>query len=337
MSDFIWYSVSKVDLVQFFRLVPLELLSLPNMTFTYRNKDIIQQYPAKTIQNEYQEQIQQESNKYLLKKHTNTNIDINTSIKLTNHLPHSNFLDTRFIHEMKFRTKLLNKSLTTKTLLKKQKITPTEECPFCNETETIEHIWECQNTKDQTQTIYEKFTENLQNRHLDTKYQINPNTRTFKQIINILKLQRNQLNTHLPHTDGVVTHTITNNLKHIYKDKTTKISRTDILLTILDCWYNALYITIWIPRNQKIYNKPSKPPHSTSTPLRKQTRDPNNNNNKRKRELVKNMKRKKRDQNKQNKRKRTQETEINSQQIPFTLLIRRNQELFFTVTKRPRI
>ena len=173
-----------------------------------------------------------------------------------------NHLDTRFIHEMKFRIKLLNKSLSTNQQPKKKNIIQHPNCPFCGNEETIDHLWECQThiTNTTKSLLYKEFTDNLQNRYKAP----NPNAIDLTQdpnlvkFLNILQLEQIDLDlsNQIPHTNGIITNKLISQTQRFQKQKTTHnqtISKTQLMIMILDCWYNSLYKNIWIPRNKKAY------------------------------------------------------------------------------------
>jgi ribonuclease HI len=260
-------------------------LSIPqNMQTTrymFRNQSIIQQYPSKHIKQEQQLQTQQATNHYLAKKHQTNSIDTHISIKLTNQLPRKNHLDIRFIHEMKFRIKLLNKTLSTNKNLQKRNIITNPSCPFCDEDETIEHIWSCKLhiTDELKHELYKTFTQNLQQRYKeqhtnDGDLTSDPNTNTLLKFLSLDQFNVDLLE-NLPHTNGIITHHITTNLQKIPKINTSynrNKSKTNLLLMILDCWYNAIYKTIWIARNKKTYeNTPRNNTQPIPQPMQNNT------------------------------------------------------------------
>ena len=240
------------------------VLDQPNMKFIYRNKQIIQTYPSKLIKNQYQNEHTTSNNTYLQSLHPeNHDINMEKTFKLASFFPKDNFLDTSFMHEQKFRLKLQNKSLATKSNLRKRGISDDDTCPFCTSIESIDHLWQCQNTITQIPQIYAKFKENLQTRHSIKSHTIDLSS--IPEVIQITtKLDINE-NT-LTNTTGLITNHIIQQIQHIQwpADRTylTSTARIDLLFMILDCWYNALYRTIWIPRNQKVY-QPNEPDPDT--------------------------------------------------------------------------
>jgi hypothetical protein len=222
----------------------------------HRNGQIIQQYPYRFIKQEYQNKIALENNQYLKDKHPNIpDIHFDFTFKLANTFPKENFLDSRFMFEHKFRLKLQNRSLSTKSNLQKRNIVTDNRCPNCDHPETIDHLWQCPNTMQKLPEIHTGFINNL-----ETRYQKDETTldltkiQTVRDIINSLQIQPG----HIKHTNAIITQSMITELEHIHWASSTHPllkgkSKTDLLLIILDCWYNALYRTIWIPRNQQTY------------------------------------------------------------------------------------
>ena len=225
------------------------------MKFVYRNKNIIQKYPSKIIKTQYHNTNITKNNTYIQSVHLhNHDINIDKTFQLASFFPTDNFLDTSFMHEQKFRMKLQNKSLATKSNLRKRGILDQDTCPFCTSIETIDHLWNCTNTTSQIPQIFTQFKENLQTRHSIKDDAIDLSA--IPEVTQIAeKLTINDST--LTNTDGIITNDMIQKTKLIpWPDNRRYLkskSRTDLMFMILDCWYNALYRTIWIPRNQKIY------------------------------------------------------------------------------------
>ena len=243
------------NISQVYITAPRTVLEQPNMKFVYRNKNIIQKYPSKIIKTQYHNTNITKNNTYIQSVHLhNHDINIDKTFQLASFFPTDNFLDTSFMHEQKFRMKLQNKSLATKSNLRKRGILDQDTCPFCTSIETIDHLWNCTYTTSQIPQIFTQFKENLQTRHSIKDDAIDLSAiPEVTQIAEPLTINDSTLT----NTDGIITNDMIQKTKLIpWPDNRRYLkskSRTDLMFMILDCWYNALYRTIWIPRNQKIY------------------------------------------------------------------------------------
>jgi glutaredoxin len=176
------------------------------------------------------------------------------------------------MHEQKFRMKLQNKSLATKSNLRKRGLSDQGKCPYCTSIETVAHFWNCPNTTSQIPQIYISFKKNLQTRH-SIKYET-IDLHTIPEVLQIIdKLGINE--NPLTNTDGLITNEMIQKTKQIpWPDDRSYLkskSRSDLMFMILDCWYNALYRTIWIPRNHIIYQPVG--PEPRTRPNRRNTQN----------------------------------------------------------------
>jgi hypothetical protein len=183
------------------------------------------------------------------------------TFKLTNAFPKHNFLDTTHTFEQKFRLKLLNKSLAVNYNLHKRRIIDNPNCAFCDSIETVENLWDCQNSIDKSGEIIVRFHRNLQTRYTAKSNEALDLTSctVAKGIFDYLR-QDNSLQ-----TTGIITHRAINQIKQVQLPSPLKAlqskSRSEILLMVLNCWYNAIYRTIWIPSDEqscKSYDKSEK-------------------------------------------------------------------------------
>ena len=126
--------------------------------------------------------------------------------------------------------------------MKRIKLNDSDECPYCEETETTKHIFTCLNTLSKLPEIYEATISKVKERFTTEK-----NGRWSE--INIPQLNRFNIS---PMKFGFITITDLSSMKdEVIRKGFKKKLAGRIVENIIDEWLTQFYLTIWIPRSVK--------------------------------------------------------------------------------------
>ena len=223
-------------------------------TYLFCDGTLQETYPATYIKTDMQKKFRAESmqllNKTFVKYFGNDPVYQNVIIdyqktKLLSQAKSVNngkYLDTTNMYQLKFRQSLLIDKLPLNYRMKRINMNDSDECPYCEETETTQHFFTCLNTLSKLPEIYEATISKVKER-----FTTEENGRWSE--INIPQLSRFNIS---PIKFGFITITDLSSMKdEIICKGFKKTLAGRIAENIIDEWLTQFYLTIWIPRSVK--------------------------------------------------------------------------------------
>ena len=225
-----------------------------NMKFYYYQNQLNENYPTKLMKKIRQNLNSIESHQRIQRVWNDQDQDINTelSIKISGTgMCKLNAFDATNTREKSFRIKLLNRILPTLDIVKRvYNLTDDDKCKRCKkDTETLEHLFECECTIAMLQSLKEEFLHNLETRLKETTD------------YSILRRESNQPNTRVLYSLLPIDHPdflkscISKGIVHqkFYEDaKNNSPIKQNFKLWFIytvDAWLSTFYKIIWKNRN----------------------------------------------------------------------------------------
>ena len=214
------------------------------------NNKNITSYPSKTLKKLRQQETSESNNKSLGEKWNTPIYQINT--KKTKQLTQNkrgkeNPLDASNMNEIKFRIDTITQKLPTNDMLLRYKKISDDTCQICKKyTETNEHIWTCEKTKDALEEILDN-TKILLEQRIEKKL-INKKT---LEILIAMKEDKELLRRKF--SRGIIIDKEIELLKNCHtRDNNTNVYQD--IMEVIDAWLTAFYKAIWKPRCIDTFN-----------------------------------------------------------------------------------
>jgi ribonuclease HI len=238
-----------------------------SLTYLHINNQMIQQYPATYIKQQFQKSMHLRSINKINATHLNSTIDINNTLLLTT-FNDNNYLNATKYREHKFRIKLLTASLTTKELLYSWNLVQDKKCPVCHtQIETQDHMFQCQNTT-KLYPVLQSTTKSAFTALYQKSYPEQPDIYpALSTIIGINKIAFLSSNT----AKGIISEELTTQIAKLLSSisfpKRKNSNQLKPLIIFLDCWLTAIYQLIWKPRCESLYESTNLNRQQTFTNL----------------------------------------------------------------------
>jgi ribonuclease HI len=233
--------------------LPLEIAKQHSYTFLFHNNTLVEQYPAHYIKKKFR-LAQRENNDKSLRKNIAITIDSQEpiDIRFTREIikKAAPRMNPSQVKELKFRIQLYNRRIATGKLLHSWSLSNRETCPYCHQTEDIQHLWQCSNTRNHFSSLIQ---------HLEKEYFCRYPKANVIHYQTICKLTQ----IHHPNflfssiSKGILIKWYKNYIKDEWLNNNLDASELfQTLVQIIDCWLSLFYDHIWKPRCQK-YFEPS--------------------------------------------------------------------------------